>query len=244
MKVLIGCEESQIVCKAFRAIGTEAYSCDTQDCTGGKPQWHIKQDILEVINGGAFRVGEGFSFEDEIIVYKWDALIGFPPCTFLSGVSEGYFDLIKYGDKAIERWENRVKALKFFYQLYNAPIKHICLENPTGFVNAKFMKPTQIVHPYYFGDAEKKRTCFWLKDLPQLEYDIHDNLFSKRTATDEPKPIYIDYTGMKRYFSDAISGTGGGGKARSKTFPGIARAMATQWGDYIKQSALHTAIAV
>ena len=113
----------------------------------------------------------------------------------------------------------------------NAPIEKVCIENPVGFVNSAYRKADQIIHPYYFGDPHKKRTCLWLKNLPKLQYKLEDDLFGKRTATNEPEPIFIDKSGKARYFTDAIVGFGNNAnKQRSVTFRGIAQAMADQWG--------------
>ena len=212
MKVLVACEESQAVCKAFRERGHEAYSCDIQECSGGHPEWHIQGDAMEVIRSD-----------------RWDMLIGHPPCTFLSNAGIGYFNIDKYGEKAEERMISRLNASKFFMDMYTAPIPKICLENPVGFING-WLRPSQIIEPYFFGDAHKKRTCLWLKNLPPLVHRRQNDLFGSRTHV-EVKPTYIDKSGKARYFTDAISGFHKDAqKLRSKTFPGIAKAMADQWG--------------
>ena len=123
----------------------------------------------------------------------------------------------------------RLKALEFFAQMLEADVPHICIENPVGCADAVIRKPDQIIHPYYFGDGDLKRTCFWLKNLPKLEHRKHDDLFNSKTHTEKPEPIYVDKSGKKRYFTDAISGTNKGGHKRSKSFPGIASAMVDQW---------------
>ena len=220
MKVLIGCEESQAVCIEFRKMGIEAYSCDIQECSGGHPEWHIQGDVLEQLYSG-----------------RYDAAIVFPPCTYITNAGIGYFNEERYGQKAVDRKELRRQAVEFFMKCYNAPVGMVCCENPVGFINS-FMKPTQVIHPYFFGDPHKKRTCLWLRGFPPLAWAREPNLFQLATACDEPKPIYVHirkpgkhYKGGEhkpRYFTDAMSG--GMGKERSKTFPGIARAMAEQWG--------------
>lgn len=216
-RILIGCEESQAVCIEFRKLGIEAFSCDTQECSGGHPEWHIKEDVLKVVNDG------------------WDMMIGHPPCTYLSNAGIGWFNEEKYGEKAVKRKANRNEAMEFFMKLYNAPIKRICLENPVGYPNSVFRKPDQVIQPYFFGDAHKKGTCLWLKNLPKLIYCKADNLFETQTTV-EPKVLAIQYRKpskyykggeeKKRYFTDAGKRNA---KVRSKTFDGIAKAMAEQW---------------
>ena len=215
MKALIACEESQVVCKEFRARGHEAYSADIIDCSGGHPEWHIKGDVLERLNDG------------------WDMMIAHPPCTYLSNVGIKHFNEKNYGDKAIKRKKLRDKAFVFFMKLANAPINKICVENPVGWVNSHYRKADQIIHPYYFGDSDLKRTCLWLKGLFPLIHSKGQDLFYKKTFVDKPAPKYIcqgkKSKGKKIYFSEGIRGVKDRAKARSKTFPGIARAMATQW---------------
>lgn len=211
MKVLIACEESQTVCKAFREKGHEAYSCDIQDCSGGHPEWHIKDDVLKIIND------------------NWDMMIAHPPCTYLSHAGNGWFNIDKYGQNAIDRIRKRKEAEIFFIKFYNCNIPKIAIENPRGSMN-RIIKPSQVIHPYYFGDMEKKTTCLWLKNLPLLKHIKEDDLFNKKTHTEEPKPNYIDKSGKKRYFTDSFAKTPERIKLRSKTFQGIAKAMADQWG--------------
>jgi len=204
MKVLIACEESQIVCKAFRAKGHEAYSCDIIDCSGGHPEWHIKGDVLKVLNDG------------------WDMLLGFPPCTYLS-----YAGIAHWNN--LGRLEKRLQALDFFSKLWLAPIKKICLENPKGCASPTIAKYSQEIQPYYFGDPHLKTTWLWLKGLPSLEHYQVDTLFYQKTHVRKPEPISTDKTERKkkRYYADGFSRDP---KTRSKTFPGIANAMAEQWG--------------
>lgn len=206
MRVLVGCEESQAVCKAFRLKGHEAYSCDIQECSGGRPEWHIQGDLLEVINEG------------------WDLMIAHPPCTYLSYAGTAHWN-------SPGRLRKRLDALEFFGRLWGAPIPRICLENPKGCASPTIAKYSQEIQPYYFGDADMKTTWLWLKNLPALQYKMKDDLFGMATAVDKPEPIFVDYTGKKRYFTDAVSGsTKKTSLTRSKTFQGIANAMAEQWG--------------
>ena len=143
MRVLIACEESQIVCINFRALGHEAYSCDIQECSGGHPEWHIQDDILKVINDG------------------WDLMIGHPPCTYLSYAGTRHWNNPR-------RVYKRLEALRFFADLWEAPIEKICLENPKGCASPVIAKYTQEIQPYYFGDDDMKTTRLWLKNLPRL----------------------------------------------------------------------------
>ena len=216
MKILIACEESQAVCIEFRRLGFEAYSCDILPCSGRHPEWHIQGDAIKEAYSG-----------------KYDMMIGHPPCTYLSYAGIRWFNVKKYHNIAIERINKMNDALNFFFKLWNAPIKHICLENPRGFVGT-FLKPDQSIHPYYFGDEASKYTHLWLKNLPNLSHVKEDNLFDKKTHV----------------FKGEMGKNGGAwqntheilsapkeirSKLRSKTFPGIAKAMATQWGEYLNK---------
>lgn len=211
MKILIGCEESQIIMKAFRARGHDAWSCDLKPCSGGMPEYHFQCDVLSVLND------------------NWDMAIFHPTCTYLSNAGISYFNVTRYGEKALQRVELRKEAEAFFMKLYNAPINKLCIENPVGWMN-NIIRPTQIIHPFMFGDAHKKRTCLWLKSLPKLIHIKHNDMFNTQTHVDA-QPIYIDKSGKPRYFTDAISGgTNQTQELRSKSFAGIAKAMAHQWG--------------
>lgn len=205
MKILIACEESQIVCKAFRNKGHQAYSCDIQDCSGGYPDWHIKTDVLEVINDG------------------WDMMIGFPPCTHLTYAGTRHWN-------SPGRLIKRLDALNFFAQLWLADIPKIALENPKGCASPTIAKYSQEIQPYYFGDPHIKTTWLWLKNLPKLQYNLTDDLFTKSTGINKPNPIYLDKNGKNIYFTESLINSKDRAKDRSKTFPGIAKAMADQWG--------------
>ena len=218
MRVLIACEESQVVCKAFRARGHEAYSADIQDCSGGHPEWHIKGDVLNILNDG------------------WDMMIAHPPCTYLSYAGIRWFNIAEFGYKALDRFDKMVDALRFFYELYSAPIGKICIENPRGFI-ATYLKPTQLINPYYFGDEASKPTYLWLKNLNNLYHNDKPNLFDKNiTHVDKGEFVeHITKDGkIKRdakWYYEAVSLPPDKRSAvRSKTFPGIAKAMAEQWG--------------
>ena len=204
MKVLIACEESQAVCKAFRKRGHEAYSCDIQECSGGHPEWHIKGDVLPLLNE------------------KWDLIIAHPPCQFLTNTGNPYLNVKKWGEKATQRAKDREKAFDFFMQFANADCDKICIENPIGYPNTHFRKPDQIIQPWQFGHPFTKATCLWLKGLQPL----------KPTVTEKPTDCksyawetMIDERGKTISWNSELSR-----KLRSKTFEGIAEAMAEQWG--------------
>lgn len=223
MLILIACEESQSVCKAFRLLGHEAYSCDIQDCSGGHPEWHLKGSIWDYIDGTKLAI-TGYR--------QWEMLIGHPPCTYLSGAGNDWFNKDKYND-AVLRWFLRYEAVEFFMKMLSAPIKRIALENPIGYINGLY-PPSQIIQPYYFGDSHKKRTCLWLKNLSPLIHVKETDMFNTGTHVNV-EPIYQferkDGSVRNVYFTDSIAGnTKDSKKLRSKTFKGIADAMANQWG--------------
>ena len=208
MKVLVACEESQEVCKAFRELGHEAYSCDIQECSGGHPEWHFEQDVIPLLEEA------------------WDLIIAHPPCTFLTVTGNRWFNVEMYGDRAIQRQKDREKAVEFFMQFVNAKCDKIAIENPIGYMSTAYKKPTQIIHPYMFGDPARKATCLWLKGLPKL------------TPTNIVEPIIIHYQNGKGtdnpwHMETMKLPPKERAKARSKTFPGIAKAMAEQWGGKI-----------
>lgn len=153
-------------------------------------------------------------------------MIAHPPCTYISYAATAYWN-------QTGRPRKRLDALDFFLKLLEAPIEKICIENPLGCADNIIRKYDQIINPYYFGDPHLKRTCLWLKNLPPLTWTLHDTLFEKASGIEKPEPIYTDLKGKKRYFTDAISGRNGEGssfKKRSVFWPGIAKAMADQWG--------------
>lgn len=155
-------------------------------------------------------------------------MIGHPPCTYLSNAGNDYFNLLKYND-AYLRWFQRYEAVEFFIKMFNSKIPKICLENPVGYING-ILKPNQVIEPFYFGDSDKKRTWLWLKNLPKLIHVKESDMFFLKTHV-SVEPTYIDESGKKRYFSDAISGKSKEAqKLRSKTFQGIANQMAAQCG--------------
>ncbi len=231
MKILVACEESQTVCKAFREKGHEAYSCDIIPCSGGHPEWHIKGDArlyLEPRRGMGqcdelsyeitFRTMDG---KFHSIDGRWDMIIAHPPCTYLTPA--GACNIPKHP----ERIEKGHEAAEFFKMFLTADCDKICVENPPPMKRFNLPKYTQIVQPYYFGDAFNKRTCLWLKGLPEL----------KPTNVVEPeKEKYKWYShslGKEMTFSkwyQEANKRGEWSRNRSKTFPGVAKAMAEQWG--------------
>lgn len=226
MKVLVACEESQRVCIEFRKLGHEAYSCDIEPCSGGHPEWHIQRDVLPLLNENCeFQTVDG-------VIHKidggWDLLIAHPPCTYLSNVCTRGFSLKATApDKVVERWQNRAIGAIFFMRLALADIPMIAVENPVGFMNSAYRKPTQIIEPYMFAESEEdienyvtKRTCLWLKGLPKLETN-------KLQRPNNSKMFGRYKNGKAKCWEDSVARKG---KDRSKTFPGIAKAMAEQWG--------------
>jgi hypothetical protein len=226
MKILVACEESQEVCKAFRAKGHEAYSCDIQECSGGHPEWHIMGDVLPLINGRCeFETMDG---QKHKIDGKWDLLIAHPPCTYLTVAGNRWFNVGRYGEKAIERAKNREDAINFFFAFVNADCDYIAIENPVGVISTVYRKPDQIIQPYEYGHHARKKTCLWLKGLSLLQpTDVVDpgeilhGGYSVGAHADGR-----DANGKWLRFSDPEIA-----KLRSKTFPGIAKAMANQWAE-------------
>lgn len=221
MNVLIACEESQEVCKAFRAKGHEAYSCDIQEPSGGHPEWHILGDALEVINGRcSFKTMDGTKHR---IDGRWDLLIAHPPCTYLTVTGNRWFNVERYGDKAVQRQKDREEAIEFFMAFTNAYCNKIAIENPVGVMSTIYRKPDQIIHPYMFGDPERKATCLWLKGLPPLKPTniVTPNIIAYKNGSGTDSPWHMNTIGLPREERMRL---------RSKTFPGIARAMAEQWG--------------
>lgn len=238
MKILVACEESQAVTIELRALGHEAYSCDIMECSGGHPEWHIKGDVLPLLSPGKhYGVYEnvailGLELQDGSMINppeKWDMIIAFPPCIYLTNAGTRHYSLkCNPVEKVEARKIKRQEAFDFVMLIANADCDKIAIENPVGWLNSQWKKPNQIIHPYYFGDPVSKRTCLWLKGLPNL---VDTNRLPK------PEPMYIcqgeKSKGKKIGWCEGIKGTTGGqvgrSKARSKTFLGIAKAMATQW---------------
>lgn len=218
MKILIACEESQRVCTAFREKGHEAYSCDIQECSGGHPEWHILSDVLPILNGNAkFITQDGKAHE---ISGKWDMIIAHPPCTYLSNA--GARHLWKGHKLNLERYKLGLEAKDFFMRFYTADCDKICIENPIPSKIFDLPPYNQTIQPYEHGEPYTKRTCLWIKGLPMLK---PTNII-EAIATFCPSGSYSHKHDNKHrglFTKDRA-------KERSKTFWGIARAMAEQWG--------------
>lgn len=217
MKVLVACEESQAVCKEFRRLGHEAYSCDVIECSGGHPEWHIKDDVLKYINGkqAIFWTSDGVG---HITPKRWDMIIAFPPCTHLATSGAAHFEKKRADGRQRE-------GIEFFCQFLTSDCDRIAIENPVGIIGGKYVqkhfpeiaeiyglprKPNQIIQPWQFGHGETKATCLWLKGLPPLQ--------PTQVVEGREQRVWRMPPGPER------------AKLRSKTFPGIAKAMAEQWG--------------
>lgn len=208
MRVLVACEESQRVAIEFRKLGHEAYSCDLEPCGGGHPLMHLNVDALNMLK------------------LKWDLVVAHPPCTYLTVTGNRWFNVERYGEKAVERQALREDAERFFMAFAEANAPHVCIENPVGVMSTVYRKPDQIVQPWQFGDPYEKKTCLWLKGLSPL------------TPTDvvepEPRVKYKSGNTMLKWYAEAWSlPAHERAKLRSRTFPGIARAMALQFCEQI-----------
>jgi hypothetical protein len=203
MKILIACEESQTVCKAFRKLGHEAFSCDIQDSSGGHPEWHIKGDAIAEAYSG-----------------KYDLMIAHPPCTYMSKAGARWM-YPTAGVISNERLKLAMEAKQFFMKLLNAPIQFIAVENPLPLKIVQLPEPSMIVQPYQYGDPFSKKTLLWLKNLPDL---IPTNILT------EYRTYLPSNTGGKSRGQSYAKGAVNGSKNYSKTFKGIAEAMANQWG--------------
>lgn len=234
MKILVACEESQAVTKELRRLGHEAYSCDIIDQSGGHPEWHIMQDVLPLLNGNCvFTTTDGVA---HTVAGKWDMLIAFPPCTHLAVSGAAWFE--KKREDGRQRW-----GIEFFCQFLNADCDNVAIENPVGIMSGDYIskwfpdladayslprKPTQIIQPWMFGDNFNKSTCLWLKNLKPLAPAV----------TEQPELEWFEWTDSKtgkkkrqpKWFADAWHlPPDERAKVRSKTFPGVAKAMAEQW---------------
>ena len=233
MKVLVACEESQEVCKAFREKGHEAYSCDIISCSGGHPEWHIMEDVLKVLRGGQFKTMDDKSH----CVSNWDMIIAFPPCTHLAVSGARHFEKKRTDGRQRE-------GIEFFCKFFEVECERVVIENPVGIISGDYIpkyfpdlaerfnlpkKPAQIIHPWMFGDNYSKSTCLWEKGVKPLEPIINDRpelewfeCIDRKTGKRKRQP---------KWYADAWKlPAEERARVRSKTFPGIAKAMAEQWG--------------
>ena len=227
MNVLVACEESQEVCKAFRARGHNAFSCDIQECSGGHPEWHIQKDVLQVLNpvdyGNNYLPAIWFKTMDGDFheVEKWDLIIAHPPCTYISNAGARW--LFAGHQLNEERYQRGLSGKDFFMQFLNANCDRIAVENPMPSSVYGLPQPTQIIQPYEYGEPWSKKTYLWLKGLPPLKpteiVEDHRPYCSSGSYSHRHDPKY-----------KGASRKGGSAKSRSKTFPGVAKAMAEQWG--------------
>lgn len=206
MRVLVACEESQAVCCAFRSHGHEAFSCDIVPCSGGHPEWHIQVDALELLK------------------LSWDLIIAHPPCTYLTKASAVRMRV--NGEIVQDRFEKAIAAREFFLSFLSAPCPHICVENPVPLRLVDLPPYSQIIQPYQFGHPYSKQTCLWLKGLPPLVPTsfVSSHVPYVNGGCKDSHGNFRRFQGRKERDSSI----------RSKTFPGIAAAMAEQWGDYLE----------
>lgn len=227
MNVLVACEESQRVCIAFREKGHNAFSCDILPCSGGHPEWHIQGDVLKILNPYKLPFGgEVIEFrtmdEADYVIEKWDLIIAFPPCTYLTVTGNRWFNVDRYREKAIQRHKDRKDAIDFFMAIANAECDRIAIENPVGVMSSQWRKPDQYIEPYMFGDPEKKKTGLWLKGLPLMKSTniVEPVIFHCKSGANEPR-WHMETMHLPKAERSRV---------RSRTFPGIAKAMAEQWG--------------
>lgn len=219
MRVLVACEESQRVCKEFRARGHEAYSADILEPSGGRPEWHILGDVLQIINGGCtFETMDG---REHCINGEWNLIIAHPPCTYLTLAGNKWFKP-EFVDRFPDRQKQRKEAVDFFMAIANANCDKIAIENPVGVMSSQWRKPDQYIEPFMFGDPEKKKTGLWLKGLPLLKPTniVKPVIIHCKSGANEPRWHMETMRLPKEERS----------RARSRTFVGIANAMAEQWG--------------
>ena len=231
MNVLIACEESQTVCRAFRKSGINAYSCDILPSSGGHPEWHFDCDIFKIIEdkGGILENGEVLHIDG-----NWDLMVAHPPCTYLSVSGARWYyhpddkHLPTHERRPHPRFPNRRKhqedALEFFIKLFESDIEKIAIENPVGIVSTRYQKPDQTVHPWMFGDEASKATCLWLKNLPQIT--------PTRIVGKGERVVLSSGKSLPKWYSDSFHtsiSTEQRRTLRSKTFQGFADAIVTQW---------------
>lgn len=231
MKILVACEESQAITKELRTLGHDAYSCDLLPCSGGHPEWHFNYDVFQVIEEKGGTLQNGDLVNDGL---DWELMIAHPPCTFLAvSGARWYYHPDDSGMPTSKRrphprFPNRAKdreeAVEFFIRLCEAPIDKIAVENPVGVISTRYRKPNQTVHPWMFGDEASKATCLWLKNLPLLQ---PTNIVEKGERV-----VLKSGKSLPKWYSDALTKAKSPAERRtlrSKTFKGMAEAMAKQW---------------
>lgn len=230
--ILVACEESQAVTIEFRKLGYEAFSCDLLDCSGGHPEWHIQQSVQPLLNGNcSFKTMDG---TEHSVSGRWDMIVAFPPCTYFTVAGNRWFDVVKYGYSAQKRWDNRCVAICFFLAIAYADCDRIAIENPIGVMSRLYRKPDQVIQPYQFGHHARKATCLWLKGLPKLKPtnivdcgEIRTGGYSVGASADCAR----DENGNILSWNDPRTA-----RIRSKTYQGVAKAMAEQWSVYIPKT--------
>ena len=201
MKILVACEESQTVTIELRRLGHEAYSCDTEPCSGDHPEWHLQQDVIPLLSE------------------RWDMIIAFPPCTYFSTAGASW--LFRDGKLNQERYAKGLEAKGLFMAIYNSDCSKIAIENPVSMKIWELPKHTQEIQPYQFGDPFKKKTRLWLKGLPIL--------YPTKIVEPVAKWVSCGNSSNREKQNQAVCKSSGSRRKRSKTFPGIAKAMAEQW---------------
>ena len=226
MKALVACEESQAVTIELRKRGWEAYSCDIQECSGGHQEWHINSDVIPLVNGNcSFKTMDNI---EHTIDSKWDLLVAHPVCTLLTVTGNRWFNVERYGEKAIQRAKDREDAVQFFMVFANADCDHICIENPVGIMSTRWRKADQIIQPWMFGDPFEKKTCLWLKGL--------NPLVATNIVTPPPRKKFESGKTMPEWCSSLWHlPKEERAKLRSKTFLGIAEAIADQFTKQITE---------
>jgi len=200
--ILIACEESQIVTKEFRKLGFEAFSCDILPPSGGHPEWHLQQDVIPLLEK------------------QWDMILAFPPCTHLAVSGAAWFEQKRKDGR-------QQQGIDFFMRFVNCKCERMAIENPVGIMSTLWRKPDQYIQPYEYGNPFSKKTCLWLRGLP--------NLIPTKIVDKGEQIKYASGRSMPKWYADMYQlPTKERAKLRSKTFPGIAKAMAEQWGNYLK----------
>jgi len=242
INIIVGCEESQAVTIALRAKGYNAFSCDLKPCSGGHPEWHLQGDVFTFLNW------KRYDSQMNVIGSYWDAGIFFPDCTYLTNSAAWAYKEPPYHQKVkpgtlvgAARMQARYEAIDFVGKLWNSEIPQIAIENPIGILSTSFGKPTQIIQPWYFGHPESKATCLWLKNLPLLEHTKYADFENYRCLCGEVFPFDLGKYGccekpakplwdnMTKSGQNKLSPGANRAELRSKTYPGIAEAMANQW---------------